>query len=127
MSKRVYIPLLAALAMMLNSVCFCIAVVPGCTDPSCETQQRKSDCPDHPQHRHSRGDHACCKVSACSSFAQIRGESSDHQSHLASIAPIARLDALGFDWISARSSIGAKEHSPQSAVPVFLFTRSLLI
>jgi len=127
MSKPVYIPLLAALAMMLNSVCFCIAAVPGCTAPSCETHQRTSDCPVHPQHRHSRGDHACCKVSVCSSFAQIPGEGSDHQSHLASIAPIARLDALGFDLISARSSMRAKEHSPPSAVPVFLVTRSLLI
>jgi len=127
MSKRVYIPLLAALAMMLNSVCFCIAAVPGYTGPSCEAHQGNSACLVHPQHRHSRGDYACCKVSACSSFAQIRGEGSDHQSHVAFIALIARLDALGFDWISARSSMRAKEHSPPSAVPVFLVTRSLLI
>src|SRR5215472_8929059 len=123
MNKR-QLAILVTAAILLHSVCFCMAAVPTRPAASCESHRRQGGCPAH-QHPHSRGDHACCQVGTCNSPSQVRAEASDGPSQLDSITFGARVPVAGIRRAAASSALIAKEHSPPSAVPVFLATKTL--
>src|SRR5215472_16725110 len=112
MSKGVQMAILATVAILLNSVCFCIGAVSACPGTSCETHDRQGDCPAH-QHQHSCGGHACCQVGARNSPSQIRAEGSDRSSPSDSVAFAVGVPVAGICLAVARAAL-AKEHSPPS-------------
>src|SRR5262245_8011964 len=127
MNKPVQMAILVTLAILLNNVCICMAAVPACPAASRETQPRHRDYPAHQQHQRSRGEHACCQVGARSSPSQIRAEGSNRPSRFDSITIAVRVPVTGIRLVAARSALRSKEHSPPSAVSVFIATNTLLI
>src|SRR5215472_3386580 len=117
MNKRVQLVILATAAILLNSVCFCMAAVPVPAE-SRDSHQQQGDCPAH-QHQHSCGEHACCQAGACNSPSQIRGEGSDRPNPFDSIAFAVGVQVAGIRLAAASSALIAKEHSAPSPVPVF--------
>jgi hypothetical protein len=129
MTRRIQISIVAALALIINSVCLCVAAMPSCTASSCAAHERHGACPPHSQHRDSHGGHQCCQSAACGGPTEI-GASTDSLGGNHVPAPLpAIIRAPIFDLGDAPLRLIAprEAHSPPSAVPVFLAFRSLLL
>ena len=128
MRQHIYILVIAALALMINSVCLCAAATPGCT-PLCAALEYNGTCPAHQRHQNSRGGQQCCQTAACSSPGEIRADTDSHaanyfrvSSSLAIRAPILDLATVAAGLVPLTEA-----HLPPLTVPVFLAIRTLVL
>src|SRR5713226_3775232 len=129
MKRRIQIPIIAILALLVNGFCTCAAAAaPNCSAPSCAAHENHGACPAHQRHHESSSGHGCCQTAACSSSTAI---STDTDSHAANHpAPPAfavgtLLRNLGVATAGLAQMTAAP--SPPFAVPVFLALRILLL
>jgi hypothetical protein len=129
MTRRIYIAMIAMLALLINSVCLCAAVVPSCAAASCAAHAHQRACPEHQHHQDSPGGHECCHMAACGGPTAIRNATDFHAgNHLAApLLTIVRAPILDAADMAARLLTTRQAHSPPPAVPVFLAIRSLLL
>ena len=126
---RLQISIVLILAFLVNSACACAAAKPDCSMASCAAHERHGACPMHGHHQNSRGGHECCQEAACSGPAEVSSDSdSVGASHFVLQFP-ATIGALIVDHVegAARLAVMTTQHSPPSAVPLFLAIRSLLL
>jgi len=124
---RLQISIGLILAFLVNSACACAAAKPDCSMALFAAHERQGTCPMHGHHQNSRGGHECCQEVACSSPAEVSSDSAG-ASHCFIQFP-ATIGALIFDHVegAARLVVMTTQHSPPSAVPLFLAIRSLLL
>src|ERR1700730_10696226 len=105
MRPRIYILIVAALALLLNSVCLCAAATHDCTAASCAPHEHSGTCPAQQQRGESRGNHECCQTAACSPVAIGADTDSLAAAHFPVMLPVI-FRAPIIDLVSALARFG---------------------
>ena len=128
MTRRIQISIVAILALIINSVCFCAAAEPSCPAASCAIHEHHGTCPAHQRHQDSHGGHGCCQTAACSSPTKIASDTDSLAENHLPAPGFAIVREPIFDPGDVALRLANREaHSPPSAVPVFLALHTLLL
>lgn len=129
MRQHIYILVIAALALMINSVCLCAAATPGCTPALCAALEYNGTCPAHQRHQDSRGGHQCCQTAACSSPGEIRADTDSHAANYLRVSSSLAIRAPILDLATVAAGLVplTEAHLPPLTVPVFLAIRTLVL